>query len=159
MIELFDTHAHLQEPEFSEDLDAVFERAAAAGVREVLLPAVDLETGRSALEIAVSREGVYVALGYHPHEAALLTAGDFERLEALLDRPKVVAVGEIGLDFYRMHSPADVQVRVCEQMLDLAANHGLPVVVHCRDAAETLGPILERWAQGEATKIERPLGV
>src|SRR5439155_24957742 len=104
MIELFDTHAHLQEPEFSEDRDAVFARAAAAGVGEVLLPAVDLKTGKAALEIAASREGVYVALGYHPHEASRLTGPDFETLEALLDRPKVVAVGEIGLDYYRMHS-------------------------------------------------------
>jgi TatD DNase family protein len=160
MFELFDTHAHLQEPEFSADLDAVFERALTAGVSEVLLPAVDLETGRSALAIAGSRAGVHVALGYHPHEASrLATAAEWETLEALLSEPRVVAVGEIGLDFYRMHSPADVQVRVLEGMLDLAESLALPVVVLCRDAAETLAPILERWAQRVAPKIERPLGV
>src|SRR5712691_6267680 len=140
MIELFDTHAHLQEPEFREDLDAVFGRAVAARVREILLPAVDLETGRSALAIAASRAGVYVALGYHPHEASRLTAADCESLEALLSEPSVVAVGEIGLDFYRVHSPADIQIGVFETLLDLAESHILPVVVHCRDAAETLTP-------------------
>jgi len=159
MIELFDTHAHLQEPEFSEDRDAVFECAAAAGVRQILLPAVDLETGKAALEIAGSREGVYVALGYHPHESSRLTVADFETLEALLGRPEVVAVGEIGLDFYRLHSPADVQVQVFGKMLDLAANHDLPVVIHCRDAGDALRPILEEWAQSVANKVGRPLGV
>jgi TatD DNase family protein len=159
MIELFDTHAHLQEPEFSEDRDAVFERAAAAGVREILLPAVDLETGKAALEIADNREGVYVALGCHPHEASRLTLPDFENLEAQLDRPEVVAVGEIGLDFYRMHSPADVQVQVFEKMLHLAGSKSLPVVVHCRDAGEALRTILEEWTESAANKIEKPLGV
>src|SRR5207248_1535229 len=71
----------------------------------------------------------------------------------------VLAVGEIGLDFYRMHSPADVQVRVFERMLDLALRHQLPVVVHCREAAETTEEILAPWAKTAAGRIEYPVGV
>src|SRR5712692_7082579 len=100
MIELFDTHAHLQEPEFSDDLTAVMERARAAGVTRIVLPAVDLASGESALALAERFPGLYVVLGYHPHEASRLDANALERLEALLAEPKVVGVGEIGLDFH-----------------------------------------------------------
>ena len=165
-MEVFDTHAHLQEPEFREDLDAVIERARAAGITDILLPAVDLESGEAALQLASRYEGLHVALGYHPHEASRLDDEAFERLEVLLAlrfpsgrAERVVAVGEIGLDFYRMHSPADVQVRVFERMLDLAAKGGLPVVVHCREAAETTEEILTSWAKSALPRIEAPVGV
>lgn len=159
-LELADTHAHLQEPEFAADREAVIERAFAAGVRTIVLPAVDVETAESALALAKRHAGLYATAGCHPHAASRLASGDIERLEWLLDQPKVLAVGEIGLDFYRLHSPREAQVDVLESMLTLAERRRLPVVVHCRDAWEALAPILEPWARRAAPAFAgRPLGV
>src|SRR5262249_30224619 len=132
----------------------------AAGVTEALLPAVDLATGETALALAEKYPGrLLVALGYHPHEAKDLDDRAFQRIEDLLAAGRVAAVGEIGLDFYRLLSPADVQVRVFERMLDLAERTGLPVVVHCREAVEWVKPVLSAWAEHARSLVEYPLGV
>lgn len=147
MTELVDTHAHLQEPEFESDRDAVIGRARGAGVQTIIVPAVDLKTARAGIELTERHAGVFATAGCHPHEASGLTSGDAREIERLLAHPKVVAVGEIGLDFYRMHSPGDVQVKVFEAMLALAERSGMPVVIHCRDAWDALAPLLEPWAR------------
>jgi TatD DNase family protein len=158
--QLVDTHAHLQEPEFEADREAVIERAAAAGVETIVLPAVDLDTAETAVAIAERHAGVYATAGFHPHEASHLTPDALDRIEALLSHPKVVAVGEIGLDFYRMHSPRDAQLSAFEAQLALAERHGLPVVIHCRDAWDKIGPILEPWAlRVRRLYDDRPIGV
>jgi TatD DNase family protein len=155
-----DTHAHLQEPEFAEDVDAAIQRAHEARVTTLVLPAVDLASARSGLDIARRHDGVYATAGYHPHEASHLDEAALRGIETLLEDPKVVAVGEIGLDFYRMHSPAEAQVGALVSMLTLAERHAMPVVVHCRDAWEALAEQLTPWAHRVASAFEgRPLGV
>ncbi len=157
---LIDTHAHIQEAEFDDDRDAAIARAAAAGVSTIIVPGVDARTSEAAVALAEKHGGVYAAVGYHPHEASRMTPADLRSVEGLVGHPKVVAIGEIGLDFYRMHSPQDRQIETLEAMLDLALRHKLPVVVHCREARETLTPALETWA-GRARPAfgGRPVGV
>src|SRR5213593_1705210 len=142
---LFDTHAHLHFPEFADDLDAVLERARAAGIVGMVTIGADHETNPAALALAERLPDVYATVGIHPHDAAEATEADFEALESLArSSAKVVAIGEMGLDFFRDLSPRDVQERVFRRQLGLARRLGRPVVVHCRDAhAETLAILAE----------------
>jgi TatD DNase family protein len=158
--EYVDSHAHLQEPEFADDVEAVIERARAAGVTTIVAPAVDLASARSGLELARGHEGVLTTAGYHPHEASRLTPEAMLDLASLLQEPQVVAVGEIGLDRYRLHSPLETQIEVFEKMLGLAEAQTMPVVIHCRDAWEDAARLLVPWARRVAAAFGgRPLGV
>jgi len=160
VIELADSHAHLQEPQFEADLDAVLLAARRAGVTAVVVPGVDATTSQRAAVLAERYEGVFAAVGFHPHEAARLTPAGLEQVGRLLDHPKVVAVGEIGLDFYRMHAPREAQVAALAAQLELASERALPAVIHCRDAWEALAEQLVPWARGAASAFAgRPLGV
>jgi len=160
VIDYFDTHAHLQEAEFDADRDAVIDRARSARVSQVVVPAIDLATATSAIDLAERHATLYATAGYHPHEAAHLDSAAIEGIEALLTHPKVVAVGEIGLDFYRLHSTREEQLAALVAMLELAERHSLPVAIHCRDAWPELRPILEPWARQVAPAFAgRPLGV
>jgi TatD DNase family protein len=155
-----DTHAHLQEPEFADDADDVILRAREAGVSTLVLPAVDLASARVGLDLARRHDGVYATAGYHPHEASHLDDEALAGIAAQLAEPEVVAVGEIGLDFFRMHSPVDAQVAALDSMLALAERHTLPIVVHCRDAWEATAEQLEPWARRVMARFAgRPLGV
>ena len=137
---LFDTHAHLHFPEFAGDLPAVLERALAAGVRWLLTIGTSAEGSRAAVALAEREPDLYAAVGIHPHDAAEADEAAFDELRRLAESSgKVVAVGEIGLDFFRNLSPRDVQLEVFRRQLDLARRLGKPVLVHCREAhAETL---------------------
>ena len=142
---LFDTHAHLHFPEFAGDLDAVLERARAAGIVGMVTIGTDRETNPAAVALAERLPDVYATVGIHPHDAAQATEADFEALESLArSSAKVVAIGEMGLDFFRDLSPRDIQERVFRRQLGLARRLGRPVVVHCRDAhAEALAVLAE----------------
>jgi TatD DNase family protein len=142
---LIDTHAHLHFPEFAADLDDVLARARAAGIVRLVTVGTDRETNRAAVELAERRPEVFATVGIHPHDAALSTDADVDAMEALArSSPKVVALGEMGLDFFRNLSPHDVQERVFRRQLGLARRLGKPVVVHCRDAhVETLAVLSE----------------
>lgn len=137
---LFDTHAHLHFPDFSEDLPAVLQRARAAGIHWMLTIGTDLETSREAVALARAHAGIYAAVGIHPHDAARADENVFGGLVDLArSSAKVVAIGEMGLDFYRDLSPREVQAEVFRRQLDLARQLGKPAVIHCRNAhAETL---------------------
>jgi TatD DNase family protein len=151
--ELFDTHAHLHVPEFAEDLAAVLERARAAGVQRLVTIGTDVETTVAALALAEREEGVWATAGIHPHDAAAADEAAFAAIERLADHPRVVAIGEIGLDFFRNLSPPDVQARTFRRLLGLARRLGKPAVMHCRDAhAETLA-ILEEERVSEVGGI------
>jgi TatD DNase family protein len=155
-----DTHAHIQGDEFIGDLDAVIERAHEAGVVQMVLPAVDLVTAEAGLALARRYEGLYTTAGFHPHEASLLTPEALAATEALLSDQRVVAVGEIGLDYYRMHSSVEEQEAALSAQLELAAKHVLPVIIHCRDAWDAAEPLLGGWAKRVASAFAgRPLGV
>jgi TatD DNase family protein len=155
-----DTHAHLQEADFTPDVDLVVERAAAAGVSSVIVPGVDAETSEAAASLADRYPTVYFAAGYHPHEASRLDAAALQRVRDLLSHPRAVAVGEIGLDYYRMHSPRREQLAAFDAMLELAHDLARPVIVHCRDAADDVAARLETWSVRSRSAFEgHPLGV
>ncbi len=146
---LFDTHAHLHFPEFAQDLDAVLERARAAGVARIVTIGTDRETNTAAVALAERSPEIYATVGIHPHDAAAATEADFEAMESLArSSAKVVALGEMGLDFFRNLSPREVQESVFRRQLGLARRLGRPVVVHCRDAhGETLAILSEEKAE------------
>lgn len=134
-MELIDTHAHLDHEQFAGDLDDVLERAAKAGVVQIVTIGTTVETSAQAVELAERYPQVYATVGIHPHDAASADEDAFVRLKAWADHPKVVAIGEIGLDYYYDHSPRPVQVDVFRRQLELAREVGLPIVIHSRDAA------------------------
>ncbi len=132
---LVDTHCHLNFESFDLDREAVLERAAQAGVGRVLNPGIDLETSRSAVKLAEAFAPVYAAIGVHPNEALSWNASSLDELRQLAAHPKVAAIGEIGLDYYWERCPHDIQRAVFEEQLELAAELGLPVVIHVRNAS------------------------
>jgi TatD DNase family protein len=144
---LIDTHAHLQLREFDKDREAALERAWQAGLEAVVVLGVDPASSEAAIAMAEAHPRVYAAAGCHPHDAARLDQAGWRRLQELTQHPQVVAVGEIGLDFYRNLSPPEDQMRVLEQELALAAELRLPVAVHCREAQDQMFPILKRWSE------------
>jgi TatD DNase family protein len=147
--QLFDTHVHLHFPEFAGDLDAVLARARAAGVRRMLTVGADVASSRAAVALAEREPDVWASVGIHPHEAATADDDALRELERLAGGPRVVAIGEIGLDFFRDLSPRDAQARAFERQLELARRLGKPVLVHCRDAhTETLAT-LDRGRVGQ----------
>jgi TatD DNase family protein len=148
---LIDTHAHLDERRFDEDRPEVIERARAAGIEAVVSVGVDLESSRAAVRLAQEYETVYAAVGVHPHDAVKLDGAMLAGLRELALQPKVVAIGEIGLDFYRDLSPRDVQRRAFQAQLAWAGKLGKPVVVHDRDAHSEIMAILADWASGLTT--------
>jgi len=134
--DLFDTHAHLHFPEFAGDFDAVLERARAAGVQRILTIGTDVATPRAAAAMAARLPDVWAAVGIHPHEAAAADETALAEIERLAGGPRVVAIGETGLDYFRDRAPRDAQRRAFESQLELARRTRKPVLVHCRDAHE-----------------------
>ena len=130
---LVDSHCHL---EMIEDTRGAVAEARAAGVRQMVTIGIDLETSRQAVGLAASLDGVYATVGLHPHEAHLLDDAYLAGLEELTGRPRVVAVGEVGLDFYRELSPRDAQRRAFSAQIELARRARLPLVVHVREAGD-----------------------
>lgn len=147
---LFDTHAHLHFPELLADLDAVLERARAAGVTGMVTIGTDRETNPAAVALAERLPDVYATVGIHPHDAGEATDADFEAMERLArGSAKVVALGEMGLDFFRDLSPRDVQETVLRRQLEMARRLRKPVVIHCRDAHPQVLTILSEERVGE----------
>ncbi len=141
---LIDTHCHIQTEEFDDDRDEVLARAREAGVETLIVVggAGDLSTNDQAVRLAEAHPGLYATVGMHPHDAKDVGAEDMDRLRNLAAHPKVVAIGETGLDFHYEHSPRQVQREMFERFVGLALETRLPVVVHNResdrDAAETI---------------------
>jgi len=158
---LVDSHCHLQDRQFDADRDAVLERARAAGVSAFVVIGTDLESSWRAVDLADSHSDVYATVGLHPHVAKDLDERTMGALERLADSPKVVAVGEIGLDYYRRLSPPEAQMDAFRRQLDLARRCSLPVVIHARDADVETYDVLaayEEQALPDWPK-DRPLGV
>ncbi len=146
-VNLADSHCHLQLDPSPLAAPALLERARAAGVRRFLVPGTTLADSEAAFDLASRHEGVFAAVGIHPHEAKdFLPARDGAALEALARRPKVAAVGEVGLDFHYDHSPRRRQMEVLEWMLDLARRLALPAILHNRESGGELLALLRRLA-------------
>ena len=143
-IPLADSHAHLDFPSFDKDRGGVVRRALAAGVELMINVGFDLPSSRKAVELAACYPSIYAAAGIHPHDAAAVPGDYLEQLELLAAAPKVVALGEMGLDFYRDRSPRPQQRMVFREQLALARRLNMPVILHDRDAHAALLEILKK---------------
>jgi TatD DNase family protein len=144
---LIDSHAHLQHERFDADRDAVIERAAAAGVERILVPGWDLPSSEAALTLAQRHAPLIdAAVGVHPHHAAEMDEAGWDRLAALAVDPWNRAIGEIGIDLFRNLSPPEAQRDAFARQLELAARHGLSVLVHDRDAHAEVTSALLDWS-------------
>ncbi|MBT0653888.1 TatD family hydrolase [Geomobilimonas luticola] len=142
-VTLIDSHAHIYGKEFHADFAEMLQRAADAGVSHIITVGADLESSRQACDLATSYEQIHCAVGIHPHDADRVTDKCYEVVRELATQhPKVVAIGEIGLDFYRDRSPRDVQETVFRRFIRLARELSLPVIVHDRDAHDRVMAIL-----------------
>jgi len=146
---MIDSHCHLDFPDFDADRDEVLTRAVDAGVRVVINPGTDLETSRKAITLTERYDNVYAGVGVHPHHASTLDERTLTELRRLASHPKVVAIGEIGLDYYRDFSPRSQQRVAFEAQLTLAADLDLPVIVHQRESAADVMTSLRAWAEDE----------
>lgn len=131
---LFDSHCHLDDSRYDTDREAVLTRAKEAGVAYIVNPGADLETSRNAVDLASQHDHIYAAVGIHPHDAKDMDEAALQLIAHLAKKPKVVAIGEIGLDFHYDFSPRDVQRHWFIEQLRLAKFLGLPVVIHDREA-------------------------
>lgn len=141
---LTDSHAHIQGAEYREEVAQVLRRAREAGVETVIVVggAGELSSNQAAVALAESHAGLYATAGMHPHDAKAVGEEAFEQLEKLAAHPKVVAIGETGLDFYYLHSPRDVQREIFARFIALARKIQLPLVVHERDAHRATAELL-----------------
>lgn len=138
-----ETHAHIEGKEFQADLGEVIARAATAGVSRIITVGTDIESSRKACELTTHYDEIYCSVGVHPHDAVRVTEKSYEIIRQLaVETPKNIAIGEIGLDFYRDRSPRDIQEIVFRRFLIMAAELSLPVIIHDRDAHEPIMRIL-----------------
>lgn len=144
---LVDTHCHLNFDAFDPDREQILENARAAGVNKILNPAIDLRTSQQIIELANQYQEVYAAVGVHPNSGASWTEATNQQLQALVGHGKVVAIGEIGLDYYWDKTPKEVQREVFIQQLRLAEANDLPVIIHNREATQDVLAILEDYHQ------------
>jgi TatD DNase family protein len=131
------------DPSYSADLSAVLERAAAAGVEAILCVGYDLASSRAAVDLAARVPGLFASVGVHPNYMASAPPGWLDELGELARQPRVVAIGETGLDYYRRHTPPEVQREAFQAHMALAVSLDLPVVIHSRDAEQDVVTMLE----------------
>lgn len=148
---MIDTHAHLDFPDFDKDREDVIRRAFDNGVKKIVNVGVDLKTSKKSIDLAENYENIFATVGYHPHDAgdALEAASedDFSKLKKLASHRKVVAIGEVGLDYSRTRGASQIerQKKLLTKQLDIANDLKLPVVVHCRDAWDDLYEIIANY--------------
>lgn len=130
---------------FDTDREEVIDRAREAGIDRILIPGIDIPSSRSAIALAEQYQEIYAAIGVHPNSSLSWNKNSLAELEILADNSKVVAIGEIGLDYYRDHAPHQLQIEVFRNQLELSARKKLPVVIHNRNAAEDIYSILHLW--------------
>ena len=150
---LVDTHCHLDFHQYDDDRPEVISRALEAGVRKIIIPAVDLETIPRILALADSSNHIYAAVGVHPNSTANLPKDWLYRIEEFADHPKVIAIGEIGLDYYWDNSPVDVQKEAFAAQMELAFDLALPIIIHNRDAS---ADVLDMVKNSSLRDVEKP---
>lgn len=143
---LIDTHCHLVAQEFDADRDEVLERARGEGVESFVVPGVDLHSSRSAVQLAEEHPDVLAAVGIHPHSASDWSSSARTEIRELARSARVVAIGEIGLDYFRLRAPAEEQEAAFRDQLDLAAELGLPVIIHHRQSLPRVLELVEQWS-------------
>ncbi|OQP04374.1 hydrolase TatD [Geobacillus sp. 46C-IIa] len=150
---LFDTHAHLNAVQYDEDVEQVIERARAEGVSHIVVVGFDRPTIDRAMELAERHPFIYAAVGWHPVDAVDMTDDDLQMIEQLAVHPKVVALGEMGLDYYWDKSPKDVQQDVFRRQIALAKKVKLPIIIHNREATADILKILQEENAAEVGGI------
>ena len=133
---LVDSHVHLEDAVYNGDRRKVFERALSRGVGTIITVGSDIESSRKTLDIAKTFPGVFAAVGIHPHEVKNMANKSASAIKSLSESSKVVAIGEIGLDYHYNHSPRKLQRHWFREQIRLAVKVGKPVIVHCRDAGD-----------------------
>jgi TatD DNase family protein len=157
---LIDTHCHLNFDSFDEDRTDVIARATAVGVARMILPSVDLLTSSEVIQIAEQHEGIFAAIGVHPNSSPEFSSTTISTLEAVAKaHRKIVAIGEIGLDYYWDKATRAQQFTAFEEQLSLASRLGLPVIIHNREASDDVIAILETWANSLAEPLRSHPGV
>jgi TatD DNase family protein len=157
MTHMFDSHCHLQMPVFAGDLPDVLERARQDGLEGSVVIGMDVPSSRQAINLAARHDALYATVGVHPHDASCVDAEGLDALHTMAREPRVVAIGETGLDFYRNLSAPAAQRRAFREQLALAQELDLPVVIHSRQAQQETFAILKEWASGQ--RRAKPLGV
>jgi TatD DNase family protein len=150
---LFDTHVHLNAEQFNEDLQEVIDRAIADGVTNMVVVGFDEETIKKAIELAETYDFIHASVGWHPVDAIDMTPEHLEWLKELSSHPKVVALGEMGLDYYWDKSPKEIQKEVFRKQIRLAKEVKLPIIIHNRDATADIVGILKEENAGEVGGI------
>jgi TatD DNase family protein len=150
---LFDTHAHLNAIQYEEDLEEVIQRAKSEDVTDIVVVGFDRDTIRRAMELTEQYDMIYAAVGWHPVDAIDMTDDDLEWIKELASHPKVVAIGEMGLDYYWDKSPKDIQKEVFRKQIQLAKKVQLPIIIHNRDATEDVVKILQEENASEVGGI------
>lgn len=129
-----DSHAHLNSNDYKNDIDDVLKRAQDAGVEYIINPGTDLDSSKAAIDLAEKYDLIYAAVGFHPHDAAKANDKLLEEIEKLSHHPKVVAIGEIGLDYHYNYSPQEIQRKVFTKQIEIAQRQDLPIIVHMRES-------------------------
>ncbi|MCK4502331.1 MAG: TatD family hydrolase, partial [Desulfuromonadales bacterium] len=139
---LVDSHAHLDGERFADDLNETVKRATPNGISHILTIGCDLQSSTGAIKVAEQYENIFAAVGIHPHDATEINADVLATLQTMANHPKVVAIGEIGLDYYRDRSPREIQRNAFRQQIRLAIEVGKPIIVHDREAHDEVIQIL-----------------
>lgn len=141
---LFDTHTHINAVQFKDDLEEVIDRAQQAGVKEMVVVGFDRETINEAIKLIDTYDFLYGAVGWHPVDAIDMTPSDLKWIEELAtSHPKIVALGEMGLDYHWDKSPKEVQHQVFREQIQLAKRIDMPIIIHNREATEDIVKILQ----------------
>jgi TatD DNase family protein len=149
----FDTHAHLNAEQYNEDLQEVIDRALDEGISNIVVVGFDRPTIEKAMELTEKYDFIYASVGWHPVDAIDMTEDDLQWIEELSSHPKVVALGEMGLDYYWDKSPKDIQQEVFRKQIRLAKKVKIPIVIHNRDATADIVEILKEEGAGEVGGI------
>tara|TARA_B100000029_G_scaffold432273_1_gene444269 strand:+ start:695 stop:1453 length:759 start_codon:yes stop_codon:yes gene_type:complete len=133
-MELIDTHCHIYYENFNNDINQVIERAKKNNISKIVCVGVDIESSMQSIRLAEEHSMIYATAGYHPHESKDTSASYLKELENILQHEKVIALGEIGLDFHYNHSDKKTQIKVFKEQLELAKTLDVPTIVHCRNS-------------------------
>jgi TatD DNase family protein len=141
---LIDSHAHLDMREYDKDREEVIDRALQGGLSHIITIGIDFKSSVAALKLAKKHAPIFSTVGFHPHDAKDANPRKLQELVRLAAEPKVVAWGEMGLDFFHRHSPPQTQLEIFEHQLDLAIDCDMPVIIHCREADEEVLAVLKK---------------
>jgi TatD DNase family protein len=144
-LSIVDTHAHLDMGDFAVDLNSVIARATESGIDKIITAGTNVKSSEKAIALAEKYPQVYTAVGIHPHETTIVQKADIIQIAELAKHQRVVALGEMGLDFYRNYSPRDKQFQALKWQLELASELSLPTIIHARQSAKEMIEVLSEW--------------